>query len=66
MSYEPFSLFHHGVSKGKATLMITTFYMKVLNKPWILIPMSSISVEKCGSCGCFNFRKWTVMKAAIL
>ena len=24
--------------KGTATLMITMFYMKDLNKPWILIP----------------------------
>ena len=27
--------------KGTAPLMITLFYMKDLNKPWILIPVSS-------------------------
>ena len=52
--------------KGTATLMITTIYMKGLNKPWILIPVSSKSVEKCGSCGRLNIFKWTVMEVAIL
>ena len=52
--------------KGMATLMIALFYMKDLNKPWILIPVSSKSVEKCGSCGRLNIWKWTVMEAAIL
>ena len=42
------------------------FYMKDFNKPWILIPVSSKSVEKCGSCGRLNVCKWTVMEAAIL
>ena len=42
------------------------FYMKDLNKPSILIPVSSKSVEKCGSCGRLNICKWTVMEAAIL
>ena len=41
-------------------------YMKDLNKPWILIPVSSKSFEKCGSCGRLNICKWTVMEAAIL
>ena len=35
-------------------MMITMFYMKDLNKPGILIPVSSKSVEKCGSCGRLN------------
>ena len=52
--------------KGTATLMITMFYMKDLNKPWILIPVSSNLVEECGSCGRLNICKWTVMEAAIL
>ena len=52
--------------KGTATLMNTMFYMKDLNKPLILIPVSSKSVKKCGSYGHFNICKWTVMEAAIL
>ena len=52
--------------KGTATLMITKFYMKDLNKPCILIPVSSKSVEKRRSCGRLNICKWTVMEAAIL
>ena len=45
--------------------MITMFYMEDLNKPCILIPVSSKSVEKRGSCGCLYNRKLTVMEAAI-
>ena len=52
--------------KGTATLMITMFYINDLNKPCILIPVSSKSVEKCGSCGRLNICKLTVMEAAIL
>ena len=52
--------------KGTATLMITMFNMQDLNKPLILIPVSSKSVEKCGSCGHLNICKWTAMEAAIL
>ena len=52
--------------KGTATLMITVFYMKNLNKSCILIPVSSKSVEQCGSYGRLNICKWTVMEAAIL
>ena len=51
--------------KGTATLMITMFYIKDLNKPQILIPFSSKSVEKCGSYGRLNICKWTLMEAAI-
>ena len=47
-------------------MMITMFYMKDLNKPCILIPVSSKSVEKHKSCGRLNICKWTVMEAAIL
>ena len=47
-------------------MIITIFYMKNLNKPCILIPVSSKSVEKCGSCGRLKICKWTVMEAAIL
>ena len=32
--------------KGTATLMICIFHMKELYEPWILIPVSSKSVEK--------------------
>ena len=46
--------------------MITMFYMKDLNKPWVLIPVSSKSVEKHRSCRCLNIYKWIVMVAAIL
>ena len=46
--------------------MISIFYMKELSEPWSLIPVSSISVEKCGSYGCLNICKWTVKEAAIL
>ena len=52
--------------KATATLMITMFYMKDMNKPWIWVLVSSKSVEKCGSCGRLNICKWTVMEAAIL
>ena len=52
--------------KGTATLMITLVYMKDLNKPLILIPVSSKSVEKYGSCGHLNISKWIVIEAAIL
>ena len=31
-----------------------------------LIPVSSKSIEKCGSYGRLNVCKWTVMEAAIL
>ena len=41
-------------------------YMKDLNKPWMLIPVSSKSVEKLRSCRRLNICKWTVMEAAIL
>ena len=41
-------------------------YMKELYKPWILLTVSSKSVEKWESCGCLNMWKWTVMEAAIL
>ena len=42
------------VKKGTATLMITMIYMKDLNKPRILIPISSKSVQKRRSCGNLN------------
>ena len=45
---------------------ITMFYMKDLNKPVILIPVSSKSVEKLRSCRRLNICKWTVMEEAIL
>ena len=41
--------------KGTATLTITTFYMKDLNKPWILIPVSSKSGEKLKVAGVWIF-----------
>ena len=43
------------ILKGTATLMITMFYMKGLNKPWILIPVSSKSVEKCWKLWAFEY-----------
>ena len=49
-----------------AILIVTMFYMKDLNKPGILIPVSSKSVEECGSYGRSNICKWTVMEAAVL
>ena len=52
--------------KGTATLMISMFYIKELYEPWILIPVSSQSVDKYGSCGHLNIYKWTLMEAAIL
>ena len=54
------------IKKGTATLMITMFYMKDFNKPWILIPVLSKSVDKCGSYWRLNICKWTVMEAAIV
>ena len=52
--------------KGTATLMIGMFYMKDLFESWILIPVSSKSVQKYGSCGHLNIFNWTLMGAAIL
>ena len=52
--------------KGTATLMISMFDMKELYEPLILIPVSSKSVGKYGSCGRLNICKWTIMEAAIL
>ena len=52
--------------KGTATLMISIFYMKGLSEPWILIPVSSKSVEKYGSYGLLNVCIWTLMEPAIL
>ena len=52
--------------KGTATLMITALYMIDLNKPCILIPVSSKSVEKLRSCRRLNICKRTAMEAAIL
>ena len=42
------------------------FYMKELSKPWILILVSSKSVEKYGSYGRLIICKWTLLRAAIL
>ena len=52
--------------KGTAILMITMFDMKDLNKPRILKPVSSKSVEKCRSCEHLNICNWTVIEVAIL
>ena len=57
---------HPDALKGTATLMITMFYMKDLNKPRILIPVSSKSVEKYGSYRPLNICIWTVMETTIL
>ena len=35
--------------------MITMFDMEDINKPCILIPVKYKSVEKCGSCGRFEY-----------
>ena len=37
--------------KGTATLMVSMFYQKELYEPWILIQVSSKSVEKWASYG---------------
>ena len=47
------------VLKGTETLVISMFFMKDLFEPWILIPVSSKSVEKYGSYGRLNICKWT-------
>ena len=52
--------------KGTATLMISMFYKKDLYKPFILIQVSSKSVEKCRSYGHLNICQSTVMEVAIL
>ena len=54
------------ILKETATLMINIFNLKELFEPWILIPVSSKSVEKYGSYGRLNTCKWTLMRAAIL
>ena len=43
-----------GELKGTATLVISLFQKKELNKPWILIQVSSKLVEK----GCFKNSIW--------
>ena len=53
------------MKKGMAALLITMFYMKNLNKPCILIPVSSKSVEKRKSSGRLNIFKWTGMELAM-
>ena len=50
------------VLTGTSTLMIGVFYMKELYEPWILIPVSSKSVEKYGSRGHLNICNWTLMR----
>ena len=45
---------------------ISMFCKEELCKPWILITVSSKSVEKCGSCWRLYICKWTVMEAAIM
>ena len=52
-------IFFLGALKGIATLTITMFYMKDLNKPWILKPVSSKPVGKLKSCRLLNICKWT-------
>ena len=52
--------------KGTATLVISMFYINKLFEPWSLTPVSSKSVEKCGSYGRLNICKLNVMEAAIL
>ena len=59
-------MFLKKILKGTATLMISVFYMRELSEPWILIPVSSKSVEKYGSYGRLNICIWTLMEAAIL
>ena len=44
--------------KGTATLMISMFYQKELLEPWILIQVSSKSVEKLGSDWHLNNSIW--------
>ena len=60
-----FQLFFFCFLTGTVTLIIT-LYMKELNKPCILIPVSSKSVEERESCGRLNICNWTVMEAAKL
>ena len=47
--------------KGTATLIISTFYKKELFKLWILIPVSSKSVEKWGSYGHLKNSIWPTL-----
>ena len=44
-----------GELEGTATLMIIMFYMKDLNKSWILIPVLSKSVEKMKKLWVFEY-----------
>ena len=47
--------------KGTATLIISRFCKKGLLKPWILIAVSSKSVEKWGSNGRLNNSIWPTL-----
>ena len=56
----------HIILKGTATLIISMFNLKELSEPWILISVSSKSVEKYSSYGRLNICTLTLMEAAIL
>ena len=49
------------ILKGTATLMINIFYQKELHIPWILIQVSSKSVEKWGSYGHLKNSIWPTL-----
>ena len=66
MSVKPLTEHHLEFLKGTATLIIIINYMEDLNKPCILIPVSSKSVENCRICGRLNICNWAVIEAAIL
>ena len=56
----------HLLLKGTATLLISMLYIKELYEPWILIPVTSKSVETYGCCGRLSNCEWTLIEAAIL
>ena len=66
LHYGGLHTYEASILKGTATLMTSMFYMKELYEPWILIPVSSKSVEKYGSCGRLTISKWPLMEVAIL
>ena len=52
---------HHACHlKGTVTLMISMFYQKELYEPWILIQVSSKSVEKWASYGHLKSSIWPI------
>ena len=67
LTYDPLGAYQSinysiiGLLKGTATLTISIFYNTEVFKPWVLIPVSSKSVEKLGCYGFLKISKWLTL-----